>query len=227
MKRTSPRRAASRHRSRSLLVAVSLSMVPIVYPVLHAHIFSYLFIIYVITHAWTSPEKYLRDHERSFLLDIMLAHLQLLISLSASLSHTHVNRGAHTHTYVHTREEAKLTRPFVRPSVEEIGSTIIARSSFVDSFFPSRQKMGKNRAKLFVLVLFSFLFFFSCRIDTVLAALTRIYKKITHAGVARSWDVKWCVGVCLKRLDSARVSLAYHLCRKLSILRIKCLVYLS
>lgn len=182
MKRTSPRRVAP---SLSLAPSSSLPLDgPYCLPcVTRAHLLSYLFIIYVITHAWTSPEKYPRDHEHSFFLDIMLAHLQLLVSLSPSLPHTHVNRGAHTHTYVHTREEAKLTRPFVVPLWRRSAAQL-SRGFLSLTRFSFARKMGKNRAKRRTRFLF-FSFFF-CRIDTVLAALTRIYKKITYAGVARS-----------------------------------------
>lgn len=117
-------------------------MVPIVYPVLHALIFSYLFIIYVITHAWTSPEKYSRDRESSFFLDITLAHLQY--SLSSNLPHPHVHTDAHVYTYTCEKKLAS-SRDRDLPS-EEIDSTIISAALFVDSF-STTMKMGKNRAK--------------------------------------------------------------------------------
>jgi len=131
---------APRHRSRSLLVAVSLSMVPIVYPVLHAHIFSYLFIIYVITHAWTSPEILPRSRVL-----VLFGHYACSSTLSTSLSHTHVNRSAHTHTYVHRR--TKLMRS---SSVEEIGFL-----RWLVSFARKWERIGRS-----VVIVFFFCFFF-------------------------------------------------------------------
>lgn len=119
-------------------------MVPIVYPVLHALIFSYLFIIYVITHAWTSPGKYSRDRERSFFLDITPPHLQYTTTPSLPPSSFATSRHTRTHTerertnaHVHTREEAKLTRSSLLWKRSAVQSS--RGSLFVDSFSSTRK----------------------------------------------------------------------------------------
>lgn len=133
-------------------------MVPIVYPVLHAHIFSYLFIIYVITHAWTSPESIpaIANARSSWTLYLLI--------YSIPLYHTCTETEAHTRTHTYTREMKLSSRDLRRPSAEEIGSTIIARLSS-STHFPLR-KNGKEQSVGLV--------FFSI----ILAALIRIYKKL-------------------------------------------------
>lgn len=151
-------------------------MVPIVYPVLHALIFSYLFIIYIITHAWTSPGKYSRDRERSFFLDITPPH-------QCSLSHTRVATHARTQKekdHTHTRRERKPSSRDRRSSGREIGSTIIARLYSLIRLLPMR-KWREQRAR-------------HCRpcilgsTHRTLSRRTYIYK-ITHAAIAHALRV--------------------------------------
>lgn len=88
--------------ARSLLVAVSPSMVPIVYPVLHALISSYLFIAYIRHHArLDKPGKVptSRSRELRFFLDIIYAPSSTTYPLPRRVHRTHT----YARTYTYTR----------------------------------------------------------------------------------------------------------------------------
>lgn len=193
-----------RRRSRSLLVAVSLSMVPIVYPVLHAHI-SYSFIIYVITHAWTVPRKAppsLAIAGGRLALSGHYARSSTAPPFPTSSPHMHLwpEACAHTRAYAREKKLSSLRRRGDR------GSAIIVR---LPSSTPLlREKMEKNRSVV--------LGFSPPPPRITPAALTRIYKKLRHI----------CERCPPRTARAARLRVTYG-GRKLPILRIKCPVYLS
>lgn len=196
------------HRSRSLLVAVSLSMVPIVYPVLHAHIFSSSSTL--SRTPGLAPEKFPRS--RVLVPPGHYACSSTISPFDEFTIHARKQRRTHVHVRTHARRSqahATYVVPLWKRSAAQLSRG-----------FPRflREKMGKNRAKRRTR------FFFLLRRRP---RRTHTYLQKNHIRCVAPVDVEWCVGVCLKRLDSARISLACHLCRKLSILRIKCLVYLS
>lgn len=153
MKRTS-RRAAPRHRSRSLLVAVSLSMVPIVYPVLHALSHLLLPLHHLRHHARLDAARksiyiYIYTPPRSRVLVSSWTLCLLIYSIPplfrrVLLTHAHATE-ARTYTrYVRThtaRRSHKLTRP--SSSLRERDWQHNYRAAFFVDSFPSREN-GKE-----------------------------------------------------------------------------------
>jgi len=192
MKRTSPH---PRVVARSLLLAVSLSMVPIVYPVLHALVFSCLFII---------PCRYARlDKKHPPRVLALPGHCFLLICGIYTRVCGDARPRAHTHTHTHTtcKCERKLARrclskkrSLVRPSSRDSLSLSHLLSFFVDSF--SRKERGENRAT----ALFSSFF-------SDIVPITHTYIHLQNHMYAASYA---SVRRCAKRFDSHSARLVAH-----------------
>lgn len=197
MKRTFARPASP---SRSLAPGSSLSLDgPYCLPcVTRAHL-SLPLHHHVITHAWTSPEKYFRDRECSFFLNIAPAHLcRIFFRTNFRTPHTHIHREKNTYVRTHTCEKKPSSRDR-RPSRKDRQYNHRAGSSLIRFL---REEMGKNTSETSS----SFL----SRIDATLVAFTYLQNHICCAcsvGICVCLCVCVCVYcVCLKRLDSRRAS---------------------